>query len=65
MQADALQTKFEELMAEEEERPAEDDAENDLDDAVFAQSFIPRSLAEVHPGLSVVSCRVAVACAIV
>lgn len=39
--------KFDELMAAEAERPEGDDADNDVNDAVFAQSFIPRSLAEV------------------
>ena len=46
--ADTLQAKFEQLIAEEEERPEGEDAEGDVDDAVFAQSFIPRSLSEVR-----------------
>jgi hypothetical protein len=45
--ADALQMKLDELIAAEAERPEGDDADNDVNDAVFAQSFIPRSLAEV------------------
>ncbi len=45
--ADTLQAKFEQLIVEEEERPEEKDAEGDVDDAVFVQSFIPRSLSEV------------------
>ncbi len=48
MDSQALQAKFEQLIAEEEERPQQDEADNDADDAVFAQSFIPRSLAEVR-----------------
>ncbi len=47
--AAALQLKFEQLILEEEERPQRDDEVEDVNDAVFAQSFIPRNLAEVLP----------------
>ena len=46
--AQTLHSKFEQLMAAEEERPSGGEAEDDLNDAVFAQSFIPRNLAEVQ-----------------
>jgi hypothetical protein len=46
--AQTLQSKFAQLMAAEEERPSGGEAEDDLNDAVFAHSFIPRSLAEVQ-----------------
>ncbi len=45
--AAALQSKFQQLVVEEEARPDGGDDGEDVDDAVFAQSFIPRSLAEV------------------
>jgi hypothetical protein len=45
---DTLQLKFQQLIDAEQERPGGAEAEDDLNDAVFAQSFIPRSLAEVR-----------------
>lgn len=45
---DTLHSKFQQLMEEEEGRPEGAEGEDDLNDAVFAQSFIPRSLAEVR-----------------
>jgi hypothetical protein len=43
----AVQVKFHDLMAAAAEQPEEDLAADDVNDAVFSQSFIPRSLAEV------------------